>query len=102
MARGGSAADELRERDGVGDVELLVAAALRRAVGAPADERHAVAEAALLELAERDLGDPFDADRHPREVLAGVPTAPPARPAGPVAGLAPRPTPPRGGLARAS
>ena len=37
-----------------------------------------MAEAALLQLAERHLGDPLDAQRHPRQVLAGVPSAAPA------------------------
>ena len=62
-----------------GDVELVVATTLRRAVRAPALELHAVAEATRLELTERHLDDPLDADRHPRQVLAGVPAAPTAR-----------------------
>ena len=76
-------ADDLVEGDRVGDLELVVAAARRLAVGPPADERHAVAEPAVLELPERDLGDERvvggRADRDPRQVLAGVP---PARRAG--------------------
>ena len=72
---GSGLGDELAERDGRGDVELVVAAARRLAVGTPADERHAVAEPPLLQLPERHLGHPLDADRHPGQVLAGVPPA---------------------------
>ena len=55
----------------------------------------AVAEAPLLQLAERHLGDPLDADRHPRQVLAGVPAARRPRLAGLVGVLPLGPVPPR-------
>ena len=77
--RGRSGRQQLLEAHRRGDVELVVATALRRAVRTPALELDAVAEAARLELAERHLHDPFDPDRHPRQVLAGVPAAAPAR-----------------------
>ena len=70
---------QLVEADWAGHLELLVAAPLRRAVGPPAHELHAVAEAAALELAERDLDDALDAERHERQVLVDVPAAESAR-----------------------
>ncbi len=49
------------------------------AVGAPALEARRVPEAVTLEVLVRDLGDPLDAERHPRHVLLGVPAVPGTR-----------------------
>src|SRR5687767_11981145 len=67
--------DDVGEGHRGGDVELVVATVDRVLVEAPAEELHAVAEAAVLELAERHLSHPLGPDGDPGEVLAGVPPA---------------------------
>ena len=64
---------------GTGDVELLVGARRRLAVGAPALEPRGVAEAVALQVLVGDLGDELDAQRLPAQVLARVPPALPRR-----------------------
>src|SRR5688572_24710727 len=61
------------------DLELIVAAVLRRLVVAPAHERRGVAEAVALHVVVLHFAHPFDAQRLPREILAGAPPAMPAR-----------------------
>ena len=57
------------------DLELVVAARLRRLVGTPADEGGRVTEAVALQMVVPDLADPLGAKRLPREVLARAPAA---------------------------
>src|SRR5690349_2251840 len=68
-----SGAEDLLELEGGGLLELVVAAIGRLLVGTPALERGPVAEPIALEVVARHLGDPLEAERLPRQVLAPVP-----------------------------
>src|SRR6185503_8033430 len=76
----GSGAARPRREDalelvGLADLELVVAAVLRRLVGPPAHEERAMAEALALHVVVFDLADALDAQRLPGKVLAGAPAA---------------------------
>ena len=67
--------EDLLQRVRRDDLELVVAAALRRLVGPPAHEGRRVAEAVALQVVVLHLADALDAQRLPRQVLAGAPAA---------------------------
>src|SRR5215218_10419334 len=69
------------------DLELIVAAVLGAAVGAPAQEGRRMPEAIPLQVVVLHFADPLDAQRLPRQILAGAPAALAARhPRGALAG----------------
>src|SRR6185312_13649851 len=61
------------------DLELIVAAVLRRLVETPAQEVRRVAEAIALQVVVLHLADALDAQRLPRQVLVSGPAADAAR-----------------------
>src|SRR5262245_41354034 len=61
------------------DLELIVAAVCRLFVGTPALKDGGVTETRSLHVVVLDLADALDPQRLPREILAGAPTALPAR-----------------------
>src|SRR6185295_3054301 len=61
------------------DLELIVAAVLRRLVETPAQEVRRVAEAIALQVVVLHLADTLDAQRLPRQVLVAGPAADAAR-----------------------
>ena len=66
-------AEDPRQQERHGLLELVVAAGLGRLVRAPALERRPVPEPIALEVVVGDLRDPLRAERLPRQVLAAVP-----------------------------
>src|SRR4051812_14989579 len=75
----GSAAQHLGEVVADRDVELVVRAGAGLTVGAPPHELAGVPQPAALQLVVLDLHDQLRAQRHPGQVLAGVPAAGRAR-----------------------
>ena len=61
------------------DLELIVAAVARLLVGAPPRENRRVTEARPLQVVVLDLAHALDAQRLPRQILAGAPAALAAR-----------------------
>ena len=57
------------------NLELIVAAVLRRLVVTPAQERRGMTEAIALHVVVLHLAHALDAERLPRQVLAGAPSA---------------------------
>src|SRR5689334_5385009 len=80
-----SGAEDLRQLERRGLLELVVAAVRRLLVRAPAQERGPVAEAITLEMVIGDLGHTLQAERLPRQVLAAVPAG--RRPGEPLPGF---------------
>ena len=74
------------------DLELIVAAVGRRLVGPPAQEHRRVAEAVALHVVVLHLAHALDAQRLPRQILAGAPAALAAGHARQSPAPAPRPT----------
>ena len=68
-------AEDLRELVRRRDRELVVGAAGRCPVGAPAQEDGGVTEAVALHVVVFDLAHAFDAERLPRQILARAPSA---------------------------
>src|SRR3954468_16048521 len=67
--------EHLRELERSRDFELVVAAIARRLVGPPAQELRGVTEAIALQVVVLHLAYALDAQRFPREILAGAPAA---------------------------
>src|SRR5688500_18168146 len=59
--------------------ELVVSAFVRRLVGPPPQKRRGVPEPIALQVVVLHFADPLDAERLPRQILAGAPAALPAR-----------------------
>src|SRR5262249_22011075 len=78
-----------------GLLQLIVRAAAGVAVGPPALEVGGVPESRALHVLVRDLADQVRPDRHPRQVLLGVPAAEGAGHAAVHVRLGPRPLRPR-------
>src|SRR5688572_27882955 len=76
-ARGG--AENLLELVRSRDLELVVAAVVRRLVGPPAQKHRGVTKAIALQVVVLDLAHTLDPQRLPREILAGAPAALSAR-----------------------
>src|SRR5688572_20979801 len=61
------------------NLELVVSAFVRRLVGPPPQKRRGVPEPVALQMVVLHLADALDAERLPRQILAGAPAAVPAR-----------------------
>src|SRR5204862_3848585 len=68
-------AEHLLQFERRGDLELIVAAVDRPLVGTPPHEDRRVPEARALHVVVLDFAHPLDAQRLPRQVLAGAPAA---------------------------
>src|SRR5262245_54769997 len=74
-----SGAEDLLELERSSHLELVVAAILRASIRTPALEHRSVPEALALHVVVLHFADALDAQRLPRQVLAGAPPALSAR-----------------------
>src|SRR6266851_6912947 len=88
-------AEHLRELVRSRDLELIVSAVVRALIRAPALEHRRVPESIALHVVVFDLAHALDAQRLPRQILAGAPPALTAWHAGHVRAVVLGPLPPR-------
>src|SRR5439155_11216136 len=71
--------EDLRQFIAARDLELIVATFLRRLVEPPAQKNRGMAKTRALQVVVFHFAHALDAQRFPRQVLAGAPAALPAR-----------------------